>query len=239
MSDSKYDFIAQDLMSKIFQNYYQKKLPTQRDLADMYGVSRFTIQKALAKLQSIGMIKAVQGDGLYITNNILGNTLIYNSMTENSYDNIVSKVVYFRKIKSTKELDKIFGLNGDEYIWEFQRLRIVNYVICQIETTYLRYDLFPDFREEDVVNSIQGYVMRKKMKISYFITDYQAIKINKEQSLLLNEKKGYPAMKITSRGVLSTGQVYEYSTVIALHYNCTYINPFNKAIYDARKKRKQ
>ncbi|MFP9228768.1 hypothetical protein A0E43_09435 [Pectobacterium cacticida] len=57
----KKDFIAQDLLSKIYQHTdpLPEKLPPERQLAEEYGVSRFTIRQALEKLASIGAIHMV------------------------------------------------------------------------------------------------------------------------------------------------------------------------------------
>jgi len=62
MSSKKTEFIVTDLISKIYQQkFWENKLPTQRDLAAAYGVSRFTIQKALNRLRAIGLIETRQG----------------------------------------------------------------------------------------------------------------------------------------------------------------------------------
>ena len=52
----KYEFVVQDIISKISQKLISEKLPTERELSESYNVSRFTIRKALEKLQSIGII---------------------------------------------------------------------------------------------------------------------------------------------------------------------------------------
>ncbi len=57
MTAKKTEFIVTDLISKIFQRKtIMDKLPSQRELAEIYHVSRFTIQKVLGRLQSIGLI---------------------------------------------------------------------------------------------------------------------------------------------------------------------------------------
>ena len=57
----KREFIAQDIIGKIYQKKFEdNKLPTQRELAKMYGVSRYTIQEALKRLTDIGVVYAIQ-----------------------------------------------------------------------------------------------------------------------------------------------------------------------------------
>lgn len=224
-----------DLLSKVYQNYYSEgKLPTQRELADFYEVSRYTIQSALTKLQDIGLITVVQGSGIYIQKNTNHNPLIYNSITATPYANISSKPIYLRKKKATEEDQRMFELAEGDYIWEFKRIRIVNYQIVQIEYSKLPYHLFPNLKEEDISYSIQDYVQSKKYEISHYITSYSPVLISKEQAELMACKKGAPAMMIQNRCLLSSGIVYEYSEVTALDYSCTYITPFNKKIHSQR-----
>ena len=83
MSAKKTDFIVTDLISKIFQRKtIMDKLPSQRELAGLYHVSRFTIQKVMSRLQSIGLIYMTQGDGTYVNKRALGHPMVYNSLTE-------------------------------------------------------------------------------------------------------------------------------------------------------------
>jgi len=236
----KREFIAQDLISKIYQQQFpNNKLPTQRDLADEYGVSRYTIQEALKRLSDIGIIYTVQGDGIYIKENIRSNPLIYNSMTENSYEDIISKTIYLKKVSPSLDIQKTFGLKEDNLVWEFQRIRIVKYQITQLENSVLPCNIFPMLSEEDIEGSIQNYVQKRNYIISHYITNYKSTFISKDQSKLLNCKKGSPAMEITNRGILNDGTIYQYSKILALNYNCTYIIPFNKENYEQRQKSKR
>ena len=78
----KYESVVQDIISKICQNNINHKLPSERDLSKTYELSRFTIRKALAKLEAIGMINAKVGSGYFVNTSIVETPLIYNSITE-------------------------------------------------------------------------------------------------------------------------------------------------------------
>jgi GntR family transcriptional regulator, transcriptional repressor for pyruvate dehydrogenase complex len=45
-----------------------EKLPSERDLAEMYGVSRVPVREALKTLEFLGIVQTVRGDGVYIQN---------------------------------------------------------------------------------------------------------------------------------------------------------------------------
>ena len=227
-----------DLISKIYQNrFFNYKLPTQRDLAFAYNVSRFTIQKVLKKLRAIGLVDFIQGNGIYIRERALGNPLVYNSLTEVSYEDLRSKVRYLKKVKVGPDLAKIFNLTEDGLLWEFQRIRIVNYEISQLETAYMPYHLFPNLTTEAIEDSIQDYVLKQKYQISYFMTSYKARTLSRDEAAIMNVKKGSPSMRITSRGLLKDGSIFIFSNITAINYECTYIIPFNKQVFQSRRKK--
>lgn len=236
MSITKSDFILEDLISKIYQKEFpEHKLPTQRMLAQKYGVSRFTVQRALQKLESIGLVKSIQGDGIYIQQRALNNPLIYNSMIEVPYTDMQSRMLYLRQISPTATLKHIFNLQEGEKVWEFRRIRIVRYEMSQVETSYMPCNIFPELDQTVIEDSIQNYVMQQRYTISHFLTRYHAEPLPAEIAQLLYCRKGMPAMVITSRGILKNGQVFVFSKIHALNYECTYIIPFNKNAYISRR----
>lgn len=232
----KKDFIAEDILSKIYQGYYKvdEKLSTERELALKYEVSRHTIREAIKKLNSIGCILSIQGSGNFVNKSIYGSSLIYNSLTEKKFSEIKSKLIYLKKITPNKEMKEIFNINDDNELWEFKRLRFVDYRKIQLEISRMPVSLFKDLNKEIIESSIHGYVQKKKKKISHFLTTYTCIIVNKEDAELLSCKKGSPAMKIINRGILKTSEVFEYSELISLEYSCTYISSFDEAGYKNR-----
>ena len=117
----KKEFVAQDLLTKIYQNLYKDyKLPTERELALKYNVSRHTVREALKKLNNIGIIEIIQGSGIFINRKFHQSPLIYNSITEKKYNQIKSKIIYFVPKKPGKEEKQIFDLKEDELLWEFR-----------------------------------------------------------------------------------------------------------------------
>lgn len=231
----KRDFIVQDLISKIYQTQFKDgKLPNQRKLAEIYQVSRYTIQEAINTLSEIGIIKAVQGSGMYIREELQYNSLIFNSLTRTPYKRISSKLISISKNQATPEEEQIFQLKEPEEVWTFVRLRIVDYAIEQIEKSKMLVSMFPDLSQEVIEDSIQKYVQRSGYNISHYITSYTPMLVNQEESQLLMCKRGTPAMRISNRCVLDDGRIYEYSELTAIDYTCTYIIPFDKEGHQSR-----
>lgn len=67
----KYEELVQDIISKICQNVIDVKLPSERELAEKYDISRFSVRKALSKLEAIGIVKSKVGSGYFVNTSII------------------------------------------------------------------------------------------------------------------------------------------------------------------------
>ncbi|MGL5698438.1 MAG: GntR family transcriptional regulator [Kluyvera sp.] len=226
----KKEFVTQDLLSKIYQHSSDgpRKLPPERQLAQEYGVSRFTIRQALEKLANIGVVRIVQGSGIWINEQTRSNPLVYNSITEKRFDQMRYRMISLHKTRPGPEDQQVFGLTDDDFIWQFCRLRFVDDIAVQIEVSRMPTAMFSDLNQEVIERSLQQYVLEKGYQISHLLTRYRAVSINREQAALLGCKKGSPAMHINNRGILDGGRVYEISDIIDINYSCTYVIPHNR-----------
>lgn len=226
----KREFVTQDLLSKIYQDASPgpRKLPPERQLAQEYGVSRFTIRQALEKLVSIGVVTIVQGSGIWINEQARNNPLVYNSITEKRFEQIRYRLISLHKTRPDRAARQIFGISEESFIWHFCRLRFVDDVAVQLEVSRMPVDDFPDLNQQVIERSIQQYVSGKGLAISHMLTTYRAVSVSREQAALLGCKKGSPAMHINNRGILEGGQVFEVSDIIDINYTCTYVIPWNR-----------
>jgi len=64
-----YQVIGKSLLERIRSGEFRTtgKLPTERDLAEVYGVGRAVIRDALVMLEVKGLVQSRQGSGIYIT----------------------------------------------------------------------------------------------------------------------------------------------------------------------------
>jgi len=64
-----YERVAEDISAKIVGGEYTvgRRLPSERDLAATYGVSRPTVREAMIALELDGLIEIKKGSGVYVT----------------------------------------------------------------------------------------------------------------------------------------------------------------------------
>jgi len=67
-STRRYVSIGKELRKKLSQNIYKvgDRLPTERDIAESYGVSRTVIREAIIMLEIEGLVEVRKGSGVYV-----------------------------------------------------------------------------------------------------------------------------------------------------------------------------
>ena len=223
----KYEELIQDVVSKVCQGVITVKLPSERELAEKYDLSRFSVRKALAKLEAIGIIKSKVGSGYFVNTSIIGSPLIYNSVTENKFGEISYKKIKLNKRLPTAHEMQVFSIGDDEYLWHIKRLRLIQGKVIQIEETKLPVNIFPKIDDKIIESSLQKHVLSLGLEIDSYLTSYRAINLSKEDSDLLDCKRSHSAMNITNRGFLKSGEVFVVSHIIDIDYQCTYYTRFN------------
>ncbi len=69
-AESLYHQVIENIRKLVLEGKLKsgEKLPSERDLAEMYGVSRVPVREALKTLEFLGIVQSVRGDGVYIQN---------------------------------------------------------------------------------------------------------------------------------------------------------------------------
>ena len=77
----KSEVIAEEIVKRISSGEWAPgtKLPPERELVNIFDVSRTSIRKAIASLQGRGILNAIQGDGTYV-NRILPEDYLSNAL---------------------------------------------------------------------------------------------------------------------------------------------------------------
>lgn len=78
-ADSLYHQVIDNIRELVLKGELKpgEKLPSERELAEMYGVSRVPVREALKVLEFLGVVQNIRGDGVYIrkiqARDLLGN----------------------------------------------------------------------------------------------------------------------------------------------------------------------
>ncbi|WP_342565082.1 GntR family transcriptional regulator [Paenibacillus sp. FSL R7-0345] len=168
MTQFVYKQIIDDLKMKIFAGAYpDMRLPDERTLSETYQVSRSSIKRALAKMESVGIIFKKRGSGTFINPLYIKNESIFNyegsnlGVTDNFQMHGTKpkvKVLNFEVIPPTKELQRDLFLGPHDFVYKIVRLRLFDDEPFMIETGYIPIKIVQDLNQTIIEGSIFNYL---------------------------------------------------------------------------------
>lgn len=216
-------FLFEEVSEKI-RNYIKgievnASVGSERELAELFNVSRPTIRKALNSLEEEGAIYKVPNKGYfknsseekYVDHEL--NTFIgFFEDATSQEKNVSSKIIQQTVITGDKEVAKKLQVNEDKEIFVLERLRFIeNEPICLV-LTYIVLDRAPsllsaDFSKESLYQKLEEENI--KLTKAHRSIEIKRAKVN-EQSLL-NLAPNEPIMLFESLGFLKDGTPIEYT----------------------------
>ncbi len=173
---------------------YGSKLPSERDLSDIFGVQRLTIRSALNILIQEGLIYKVKRQGYFVAKPRIGSDIYtLQSSTEfiNSLHNSNLELVKFDDIVVNKYLSSKMKLPLGTKLYEIIRLLRVDEEPISIEYAYIESTRFPAFKDSFLKERSIYRTLKNKYneKVMASKQDIVVIKSSKEVSNLLNIKE--------------------------------------------------
>ncbi|VFS64778.1 Uncharacterized HTH-type transcriptional regulator yidP [Kluyvera cryocrescens] len=142
-------------------------LPSEKELAELYDVSRNTLRKALKTLEEEGMIERRHGSGTYLRNKHFQASVTHlDSFTEiakNEGKTPTSQILKFELQTASDEIANSLRVTLGEPVYYAKRLRLIDNIAMQVEETWLSASRFPDLtigpHEE-----VEIFLHRKRMR---------------------------------------------------------------------------
>ena len=217
---SLYQQLADSLRDKIYEGKYAfgDKLPSERSLAEKFGISHLTVRKALAILEEEGMLLRVQGKGTFVRAQKYSIDMQhmdgFSSMFGQQGITITNKVLYSGVREAGFKYSRIFGIPREEPVFELIRLRqngedpvALEYNILPTkrvlhveEYDYSLYSLWDVYRQA----GIQLVEENQKLEI---------VKVFNPQADLLNVEEGADVLMLSSTGLDASGKVIEWTKI--------------------------
>lgn len=157
-----YTYIASDLITKIRQNIFKGKLPTEYELMQKYDVSRNTIRKAIDIISQKGLVRRVQGSGYYINdfgpradqivNLTMGISEGFNSRQ------LKSRVITFDRVIADEYMAAKFGCEVGDELHRVIRYRFRDDRPCMLEYAYYERKEVPFLPIEAAHESILEFI---------------------------------------------------------------------------------
>lgn len=194
-----YAQLEEIIIKKVKERVYLpgEALPTERELTELFGVSRMTIRQAISNLVHQGVLYKISGKGTFVSKEVIEKKLEIESFSDDMRKRGLepsSKVLYFEKIIPDNEIKLKLKLSDDEEIYFINRLRLANNEPMAIEYCFLPEKYYPNILKYNLVQCSLYELMKEEYHVSfnYMKQNIKAINMNKrEAEMLLGKTKGF------------------------------------------------
>ena len=192
------------------------RLPSERQLSELMGVSRLTVRHALSDLVNAGWLLSKTGKGTYVQapkleqgmHQLMGLT---EDMRRRGHT-VSSKVVQAFLVPASAGLVREMRLRpGDELVL-LERLRIVDGVPLGLERSYLVHRLCPGILDHDLSKNSLYRILRSTYGLRPFRAEqtYEATLARRREAELLDIAEGAAVLFLERTVFLDTGEIIEH-----------------------------
>lgn len=191
------------------------KIPSERELAVQFGVSRMTLRQAVQTLVEEGLLERRVGAGTYVANRkvqerMSGVTSFTELMEQAGKVPSSRTVSYHITTPSLSESEKL-QLTNDEQVLRMERIRFGNDEPICFEVATVPERLIRKFSKEDVTNSLYRVLEDEAgLKVGHAQQTVSAMTASERVSEYLNIKRNDPLLRLRQLSFLDDGTPFEY-----------------------------
>ncbi|QHB55626.1 histidine utilization repressor [Ralstonia solanacearum] len=159
--------IKEDILSRIRSGEWQEgeMIPGETSLAQTFGVSRMTVNRALRELTAEQILTRVQGSGTFVAQQKYQATLV---AIRNIAEEIAARGHRHRaelhrleRVRATEGMAAPFGLAVGRTLFHSLIVHFENDLPIQVEDRWVNAELAPDYMEQDFTQTTpNAYLMR-------------------------------------------------------------------------------
>lgn len=194
------------------------RLPTERALAEDFGVNRRTVRRALDVLAQRGLIERVQGSGTFVSQPRLergaAEFFHFTERVRQGGSAAGSKVLNLERVVPSPTVAHELELTVGAEIYRCHRLRTVNGQPVLIETFSLPAALVPGFETFNFDERSVYEIMRTEygIEVSYARQSLEAVSLSEIEAQWLGTMSGAPAMLERRLAFDDTGRPVDFGT---------------------------
>ncbi len=141
-------------------------IPSERELAEMYDISRMTVRQAVNNLVNDGYLIRRRGKGTFVAAQKIEQPL--KGLTSFSEDMRArgmepgTIVLSFETVPASQKLAEGLGVTEGDDLYEVRRLRLADGLPMALETLYIPVHLVPGLTRDVVSGSVYEFYRKRK-----------------------------------------------------------------------------
>lgn len=214
--------VADSIEEQINNGTFSKgqKIPSERELCEIYNVSRMTVRLAIDELERQGKIEKIQGKGTFvlskrITQN-LNNVYSFSKEMEKQGNISTTRIIRREVISCDNKISSHLNIKEGDSVVYLERLRLAENVAIIVEKSWFPYSKFEyllniDFQKRGLYKTLEEDY---NIRIDKAIESFKATELNATECKLLGCKKNQYGL-LVKRTSFSAGNVICYSTIVS------------------------
>lgn len=190
-------------------------LPSERQLSEIFDVSRVTIRKAIGYLVNVGVVERKHGSGTFVREDIqkpvfnqsLNKIISFTEMLKARGMEPRSEWIERKTTVPSNDILMKLRLSPDTKVIKLFRRRYADDKVVAVEESYLPVDCVP--RPEEIGSSLYQYMEEKGIPIAHALQNITAINADKPLAHYARVEPGTALLKVTRIGSLAHGRPIE------------------------------
>ncbi|CRH90505.1 HTH-type transcriptional repressor yvoA [Chlamydia trachomatis] len=207
-----HDKIKEEIDDQIWK--IGERLPSERDFAERFNVSRMTLRQAITMLVEEGVLERKVGSGTYVASTrvqekMRGTTSFTEIVHSQGKSPSTKLISYQKKLASETERQRL-QLGANDLVIRMERIRYADNVPLVFEVASIPEKLIRNFNKTDITNhffktlSVNGYEIGKSQQTIYAKTASDRV------AEYLEVAKGHAILALTQVSYFTDGQPFEY-----------------------------
>ena len=191
---------------------YNDKLPTEKEICQMFSISQTAVKMAYEKLIEEGKIKRIKGKGTYVTNRESHHTDVHQLFTLETDDEVQRKNILIER--SNKDLGALreLSLSSDEVYYHTISMQYKHRSPLLKQEVFLPKNMYPDFTDK-YDPSMDIYTFLKQVynvNIKELQSTFSALNASPSDALLLALEPDSAIYLVRSKIIDDNGNIIGY-----------------------------
>jgi GntR family transcriptional regulator len=192
-------------------------IPSERELCDMFGVSRPTVRRALEELEQAGELVRLPGKGTFIaekkkyTDHEMHSFIGFHEDASQQNKKPTSRVLQQIIKPAPPDVSEMLGIPADAEVFLLERLRFVDEDPICLVSSYIPLNICPELFHADFSDlSLYSFLKTCGITIHKAKRSIEVKKANMRESAYLNVEKDSPIVLFQSLGFTEDGAPFEF-----------------------------
>jgi len=238
-----YEQLGNKIMEQIRSGEWEsgEQLPSEKELAEKYKVSRITVRQALAMAERSQLVKKVQGIGTFVNQKTIAQRLESITSFQTTIEQLgliaSTKLIKYLEITSNIQLSRLLNLNIMDRIVNIQLLGSGDNTPVVYYNSYFSHELgilMGEFSKKNTENgkpfsTMDFYKETNDFKPTHVEQTFEAVLSNNDTASKLEIPIGEPLLKVTSmvykdeeplefKEAFYKGDIYKFFVTRRLHF---------------------